>query len=112
MFTNKSELFTTAIKPFNSLMEINTKFVVQLINLQKTFHTAICWEVAAQTKALSTQTDLTEVINDQKYYTDQIQTKVSDSAKDAYEMVTKSSEEVVNLVEGSISEAASFTKEF
>lgn len=110
MFTKKPEQLTTVIKPFTNLIEINTKFVVQLINLQKTFLTAIIWEVAAQTKALSTQTDLTEVINDQKYYSDQIQTKVSASAKDAYEVVTKSSEEVVNLVECSISEAANITK--
>ncbi|PCI57869.1 MAG: granule-associated protein [Gammaproteobacteria bacterium] len=110
MFTKISEQFTTAIKPFNSLIEINTKSFEQLINLQKTFLTAICWEIAAQTKTLSTQTDLTKVIDDQKYYTDQLQTKVSASAQNAYEVATKSSEEVANLVRGSISEAANFTK--
>lgn len=110
MFTKISEQFTTAIKPFNNLIEINTKYLEQLINLQKTLLTAVCWEVAAQTKALSTQTDLTKVIDDQKYYTDQLQTKVSDSAKDAYEAATSSSEEVANLVKGSIEEATNFTK--
>ncbi|MFT5851671.1 MAG: phasin family protein [Colwellia sp.] len=109
MFTTTSEQFTTAIKPFNKLLEINTKSVVQLINLQKTFLTAICWEVAAQTKSLSTQTDLTKVIGDQKYYSDQLQTKVSTSTKDAYEVVTKSSEEMVHLVEDAITEVSDFT---
>jgi phasin family protein len=103
MFTNASEHFTTAIKPFHSLIEINTKSVEQLINLQKTFFTAVTWELAAQTKTLSTQTDLGKAIDDQKYYNDQIQTKVSESAKDVYEVATKSSEEVVDLVKDSIS---------
>jgi len=110
MFTTIPKQFTTAIKPFNSLIEINTKSFEQLINLQKTFLTAISWEVAAQTKMLSTQTDLTKMIKDQQYYTDQLQTKVSASAKDAYDVAQKSSEEVGNLVKDSISEAASFTK--
>jgi len=110
MFTTIPKQFSTAIKPFNSLIEINTKSFEQLVNLQKTFLTAISWEVAAQTKMLSTQTDLTKMINDQQYYTDQLQTKVSASAKDAYEVAQKSSEEVGNLVKDSISEAASFTK--
>jgi phasin family protein len=105
MFTKISEKFTTAIKPFNSLIEINTKSVEQLINLQNTFITAIGWEIAAQTKRLSTHTDFTKVIDDQQYYTDKIQTKVSTSAKSACEVAAKSSEEVANLVKGSISEA-------
>jgi len=107
MFTKISEQYTTAIKPFNNLMAINTKFIEQFINLQKTFLTAISWEVAAQTKTLSTQTDFSEALNDQKYYTDQLQTKVSASAKSAFEVATKSSEEVANLVKESISEGYS-----
>ncbi|WP_114325749.1 TIGR01841 family phasin [Candidatus Colwellia aromaticivorans] len=110
MFTKTSEKFITAIKPFNSLIEINTKYIEQLINLQKTFFTAISWEVAAQTKTLSTQTDITKVIDDQKYYTDQLQTKVSTSALNAYDVATNSSEEIANLVTDSISEAVNLTK--
>lgn len=110
MFIKISEQFTTAIKPFNSFIEINTKSFAQLINLQKTVLTGISWELAAQTKTLSTQTDLTKVIDDQKYYTDQIQTKVSTSAQKAYEVATQSSEEIVNLVQGSISEVGALTK--
>lgn len=110
MFTTIPKQFATAIKPFNSLIEINTKSVEQLINLQKTFLTAISWEVAAQTKTLSTQKDFSKIINDQQYYTDQLQTKVSASAQEAYEVAQKSSEEVGNLVKDSISEAASFTQ--
>jgi len=88
MFTKIPEQFTKTIKPFNSFLEINAKSVEQLINLQKTF-----------------VTDITNVINDQQYYTDQLQDKVSTSAKDAYEVATKSSEEVANLLTDSISEA-------
>jgi phasin family protein len=110
MFIKISEQFTTAIKPFNSLIEINTKSFAQLINLQKTVFTGISWELAAQTKMLSTQTDLTKVINDQKYYNGQIQKKVSTSAQKAYEVASQSSEEIVNLVQGSISKVGMFSK--
>jgi len=110
MFTKISEQFTTAIKPFNSLIEINTKSIEQLVNLQKTFFTTISWELAAQTKTLSTQTDFTNMLNEQKYYTDQLQTEVSTSAQNAYKVATKSCEEVTNLVKNSISEAANLTK--
>jgi len=110
MFTTIPDQFTTAIKPFNSLIEINTKSFEQLINLQKKFLTAISWEIAAQIKTLSTQTDITKVIDDQKYYTNQLQTKVSASAQNVYEVATNSYEDVVNLVKGSISEAATLNK--
>ena len=102
MFTKIAEQFSTSITLFNNIIEINTKSAEQCINLQKTLITSICWEIAAQTKALSTQTDLTKVIDEQKYYSDQLQSKVSNSAKDAYEVATKSSEKVVNLVRDSI----------
>jgi len=110
MFTTIPDQFTTAIKPFNSLIEINTKSFEQLINLQKKFLTAISWEIAAQIKTLSTQTDITKVIDDQKYYTNQLQTKVSASAQNVFEVATNSYEDVVNLVKGSISEAATLNK--
>lgn len=110
MFIKISEQFTTAIKPFNSLIEINTKSFAQLINLQKTAFTGISWELAAQTKMLSTQTDLAKVIKDQKYYSDQIQTKVSTSIQKAYKVASQNSKEIVNLVKGSISKVDALTK--
>lgn len=110
MTTKIPEQLSIVMKPFNKLLEINSKSVEQLINLQKMFFTAVSWEIASQTKMLSTQTDLGKVIDDQQYYKDQLQNKVSTSAKYAYKVVTQSSEEVVNLVEDTISEAAIFTK--
>ena len=109
MFTKIPKELTTAIKPINSLLEINAKSVVQLINLQKTLLTTIIWEVAAQSKALSAPKDIDKVIDDQKYYADKIQAEVSTSAQDAYEVATKSSEEVASLVTDSISEAVNMT---
>lgn len=109
MFTKIPEELTTAIKPINSLLEINAKSVVQLIDLQKTLLTTIIWEVAAQSKALSAPKDFDKVIDDQKYYADKIQAEVSTSAQDAYEVATKSSEEVASLVTDSISDAVNMT---
>jgi phasin family protein len=110
MFTTIPKQFSTVMKPYNKLLEINAKSVEELINLQKSFFTAMSWEVAAQTKTLSTQTDLVKAIDDQQYYSDQLQTKVSSSAQDAYKVVTQSSEQVANLVEDTISEVAKLSK--
>jgi len=56
---------------------------------------------------LSTQTDLAKVINDQKYYSGQIQSKVSTSAQKACDVASQSYKEIVNLIQGSISNSRS-----
>lgn len=110
MFNIIQKNFATTIKPFNRLIEINTKSFEQLLNLQKTFLTAISWEVAAQTKTLSTQTDFAKAVDDQKYYSDQLQEKMSASVKDVCEVAAKSSDDVVDLVTDSISDVVNPTK--
>jgi len=119
MFTQLTEQFTTAMKslsnadqfstemkPFNSLIELNTKTVEQLINQQAALITTIMNDSVAQTKALSEQTDLATAIESQKVFTEELQAKVSASAKEAYDVVAKTSEEVTSLVKGSIAEAS------
>jgi phasin family protein len=110
MFTTIPKQFSVVMKPYSKLLEINAKSVEELINLQKVFLTAVSWEVAAQTKTLSTQTDLGKAIDDQQYYSDQLQEKVSTSAQDAYKVVTQSSEQVANFVEDTMSEVANLSK--
>ena len=123
MFTQFTEQFTTAMKsfynedqfsaamkPFNSLVEINTKTVEQLINQQAALITTIMNDSVAQTKTLSAQTDLATAIESQKVFTEELQAKVSASAKEAYDVVTRTSEEVTNLVKNSMAEVTTVTK--
>ena len=105
-----ADQFSTAMKPFNSLVEINTKTVETLINQQAALITTIMNDSAAQTKALSEQTDLAAAIEAQKVFTEELQAKVSASAKEAYDVVTKTSEEVTSLVKDSIAEATTVAK--
>ncbi len=107
---NNEEQFSTAMKPFNSLVEINSKTVEQLINQQAALITTIMNDSVAQTKALSEQTDLAAAIESQKAFTEELQAKVSASAKEAYDVVTKTSEEVTNLVKDSVAEATTIAK--
>jgi phasin family protein len=107
---NNEEQFSTAMKPFNSLVEINTKTVEQLINQQAALITTIMNDSVAQTKALSEQTDLAAAIESQKAFTEDLQAKVSASAKEAYDVVTKTSEEVTSLVKDSMTEATTIAK--
>ena len=123
MFTQLTEQFTTAMnslnnagqisaamKPFNSLIEINTKTFAQLINQQAALITTIMNDNVVQTKAISEQKDLVSVVESQKAFTEELQAKVSASAKEAFDVVTKTSEEVTNLVKDSIAEATEVAK--
>ena len=110
MFTQLTEQFTTAMKPFNTIVETNTKTVEQLINQQTALITTIMNDSIAQTKAVSTEKDIATAIESQKVFTEELQAKVTASVKEAYEVVTKTSEEVVNLVKSSIAEAPTLVK--
>jgi phasin family protein len=94
------------MKPFNSLAEINSKTIEQLINQQAALITTIMNDSVAQTKALSEEKDLAAALESQKVFTEELQAKVSASAKEAYDVVTKTSEEVTNLVKDSIAEVS------
>ncbi|OUR75506.1 hypothetical protein A9Q75_17800 [Colwellia psychrerythraea] len=107
---NNEDQFSAAMKPFNSLVEINTKTVEQLINQQAALITTIMNDSVAQTKTLSAQTDLATAIESQKVFTEELQAKVSASAKEAYDVVTRTSEEVTNLVKDSMVEVTTITK--
>ena len=107
---NNVDQFSTAMKPFNSLVEINTKTAEQLINQQAALITTIMNDSVAQTKALSEQTDLATAIESQKVFTEELQAKVSASAKEAYAVVTQTSEEVTSLVKDSMAEATTLAK--
>jgi phasin family protein len=107
---NNADQFSSAMKPFNSLVEINTKSVEKLINQQAALITTIMNDSVAQTKALSAQTDLATAIESQKVFTEALQAKVNASAKEAYDVVTKTSEEVTTLVKDSMAEATTLAK--
>ncbi|PKH85233.1 phasin family protein [Colwellia sp. Bg11-28] len=107
---NNEDQFSAAMKPFNSLVEINTKTVEQLINQQAALITTIMNDSVAQTKTLSAQTDLATAIESQKVFTEELQAKVSASAKEAYDVVTRTSEEVSNLVKDSMAEVTTIAK--
>jgi len=100
-FSN-TEQVETAMKPLNSLVELNTKTVEQLISQQTALITSILNDSIAQTKALAEQKDFTAAVESQKVFAETLQAKVSDSAKEAYAVVTKTSEEVTTLVKDSV----------
>ncbi len=103
---NNVDQFSTAMKPFNTLVEINTKTVEQLINQQAALITTIMNDSVAQSKALSEEKDIAAALESQKAFAEALQVKVSASAKEAYDVVTKTSEEVTNLVKDSIAEVS------
>jgi len=113
---NNADQLSTVMKPFNGFLEISTKTYVQLINQQAVLMTTIMNDSVTQMKVLSEQTDLAAAIEAQKFYTEELQAIVSVSAKEAYDVVTKTSEEVKTLVKESmeaatLSEASKLTEQ-
>jgi phasin family protein len=104
-FSNVDQV-STAMKPFNNLVEMNSKTVEQLINQQAALITTIMNDSVAQTKALSEEKDIAVAIESQKVFTEALQAKVSAAAKEAYDVVTKTSEEVASLVKDSVAEVS------
>ena len=102
--------FSTVMQPLNSLAEISTKTVIQLLNQQSVLIISIMNDSVAQTKALLEEKDLTTAIETQKVFTEELQAKISASAKEAYDVVTNTSEEVATLVKNSIAEASTLDK--
>lgn len=100
-FSNMEQV-ETAMKPLNDLVELNTKTVEQLISQQTALITSILNDSISQAKELSAQTDFTSAVESQKSFTEALQAKVSSSAKEAYDVVTKTSEEVTTLVKDSV----------
>lgn len=103
---DNTEQLSTAMKPLNSLVELNTKTVEALISKQTELLTSILNDSITQTKALSAETDFTAAVKSQKEFNEALQAKVTSSAQEAYEVVTKTSEEVTNLVKKSINAGA------
>ncbi|OUR61638.1 hypothetical protein A9Q74_08395 [Colwellia sp. 39_35_sub15_T18] len=99
---DSTEQLSAAMKPFNSLVELNTKTVETLISKQTELLTTILNDSITQTKALSAQTDFSAAVESQKVFNEALQAKVTSSAKEAYDVVTKTSEEVSNLVKESV----------
>ena len=100
-FSNTAQV-ETAMKPLNSLVELNTKTVEQLISQQTALITSILNDSIEQTKALSSQTDFAAAVESQRSFNEALQTKVTNSAKEAFDVVTKTSEEVTTIVKDSV----------
>ena len=98
---SNTEQIETAMKPLNSLVELNTKTIEQLVSQQTALISSILNDSIAQSKALAEQKDFTAAVESQKVFAEALQAKVSDSAKEAYAVVTKTSEEVSTLVKDS-----------
>ena len=100
-FSDTSQI-ETAMQPLNSLVELNTKTVEQLISQQTALITSILNDSIEQSKALSSQTDFATAVESQKVFNESLQARVTDSAKEAYAVVTKTSEEVTSIVKDSV----------
>lgn len=96
------EQVETAMKPLNSLVELNTKTVEKLISQQTALITSILNDSIAQSKALAEQTNFTSAVESQKSFNEALQTKVTTSAQEAFDVVSQTSEEVTTLVKDSV----------
>ncbi|MCP3674561.1 MAG: phasin family protein [Gammaproteobacteria bacterium] len=105
-----TEQMNNAIKPFNTLVDINTKALEQLVNQQATFINTILNDNIAHTKELTSQTDFNSAIESQKAFAEAFQAKATEAATEAYAVVSKSSEEISDVLKTAATNIANTEK--
>ena len=106
MFNQFTQQFTNVMKPLNTLADINAKAAEQLVNQQATFVTSLMQDSVAHSKELASKSDIASAVESHKAFVETFQSKITQSATDAYAIVTKTSEEVSNLWKNNLAEAA------
>jgi len=104
MYTQQTEKFTQqmqdSFKPMTALLEINVKTIETLAQKQSEFFTAAVSQSKAFTESLTGQIDLEGVIQAQKEYSEEFQSKLVEASKDAYSVVTEAQDKATAIVKG------------
>ena len=102
MYTQLTEQFTKqmqdSFKPMTALLEINVKTIEVLAQKQAEFFTATVNQSKAFTESLTGQKDLQGVIQAQKEYGEEFQSKLVEASKDAFSVVTEAQDKATAIV--------------
>lgn len=101
MYSEFTEQYKESMKPMTELMAINLKTLESLAEKQTSFFTGALSDSLAFTETMSTQTDLTGVMQVQKDFSEDFQSKLVESSKEVYSILTEAQEQATEIMKSS-----------
>ncbi len=101
MYSDFTEQFKDSIKPMTELMAINLKTLETLAEKNTSFFTGALSDSVAYTESLSSQTDLPGMIQIQKDFNEDFQSKLIESSKEVYSIIAEAQEQAAELIKSS-----------
>ena len=105
MYAQLNEQFEESLKPVSEMMKINVKALETLTQQQTTFFTTAMNDSLVFTQGLMAQKDVAGVLNAQKEFGEEMQTRMVDSAKEAYATLSEAQEAAAELFKGAFVKA-------
>ncbi len=102
MYSDFTEQFKDSMKPMTDLMAINLKTLESLAEKNTSFFTEALSDSVAYTESLTSQTDLPGLIQVQKDFTEEFQTKLIESSKEVYPIIAEAQEQATELMKSSV----------
>lgn len=105
MYAQITEQFEESLKPASELLQINVKVAETLAQQQTSLFTSFMNDGLAFTQSIMGQKDVAGILNAQKEYGEEVQSKLVESSKEAYATITEAQDAVADLFKGSFAKA-------
>lgn len=106
MYSEFTEQYKESIKPITKLMAINFKTLETLAEKQTSFFTGALNDSLTYTQTMTSQTDLPGIMQAQKEFSEEFQSKMIESSKEVYSIFTEAQEEAAEILKGTFSMAS------
>ena len=106
MYTEFTEQYKESLKPMTELMAINVKTLETLAEKQTSFFTGALSDSLAYTETMSSQTDLPGILQVQKEFSEDFQSKLIESSKEVYSIITDAQEQATEVMKSSFAMAS------
>jgi phasin family protein len=105
MFDQIADRLQQSFKPVSKLIAINAKALEQLAQQQTTLFTSVLNDSVAYAEGLSTQKDIAGLVDVQKVYAEGVKDKVVASAKNAFAVLTETTENTSEVLKSAFAQA-------
>lgn len=101
MYTEFTEQFKDSMKPMTELMTINLKTLEALAEKNTSFFNGALSDSVAYTESLAGQTDLPSILQAQKEFNEDFQSKLIESSKEVYSLIADAQEQATEIMKSS-----------
>jgi phasin family protein len=105
MYAQISEQFEETLKPASELLQINVKTVETLAQQQTSLFTSFMNDSLAFTQSMMGQKDVAGILNAQKEFGEEVQSKLVEGSKEVYATLTEAQDAAAEIFKGSVVKA-------